>query len=337
MPRISVIISTYNGDRFLLESVQSILDQSFDDFELIVVNDGSSDNTAGVLQTFADKRIRIVNNDQNLGIAASQNKALNLAGGEYLALMDHDDISLPQRLQKQVEFLDDHPSVGMVGSACIAIDQDNTVKSINVNPSDDIFLKWRLLIYDCPIAHTSLMVRRQALEKIGGYSGHYRYAGDYELLSKLAATNEVANITQPLVMWRMHNSTSIVHEDHLLEEARQISRDNIEAILGKGKLDESVFGGLRLLLSSRIGTPINISGEQVESVIEFLLDLQQRFYSHHEFSPASIKQHRQAMHLMWGKHFLALALGRNGKRDLNARVKLLNWSIRFLQRRVFSK
>jgi glycosyltransferase involved in cell wall biosynthesis len=327
VPRVSVIISTYNGDRFIAEAVESILQQTFRRFELIIVNDASSDSTMRILEGFDDDRITVLNNSANLGIAASQNKAIALAGGDYLALMDHDDISLPERLQVQVDFLDGHPEVGMVGSNCICIDENNIVKLVSVYPADDAFLKWYPLLCGCPFFHTSLMIRRSAMERVGGYTGNYLFAGDYELISKLTDSCVVANLEQPLVKWRMHSaSTSKVNGQRLSDEALKISQQNVKAVLGNGELDEDTWQGLRSLVMSSPTAEVNISSEQTNASISFLLNLQDKFYRRHGFATATIKKHRRHVYWVWGRHFFALAFRRNGNRDPKCRFTLLKWA-----------
>ena len=331
VPRVSVIISSYNGERFIAEAVKSILQQTFRRFELIIVNDASSDGTSRILGEFDDDRITVLNNSTNRGIAASQNKAIASARGDYLALMDHDDISLPERLQVQVDFLDGHPEVGMVGSNCICIDENNIARSVSNYPADDAFLKWYPLLCACPFFHTSLMIRRSAMEKVGGYTGNYLFAGDYELISKLTDSCVVANLAQPLVKWRVHStSTSNANSQKLSDEALDISRQNVKAVLGNGELDESAWQGLRALLMSSPTAQVNISSKQANASISLLLHLQGRFYHRHAFAPGTINKHRRHVYWVWGRHFLALAYRRNGSRNPTCRLTLLKWSWKLL-------
>src|SRR5437867_12013172 len=123
MARVSVLISTYNGEHYLGQAVRSILNQTLSDFELIIVNDGSKDSSESVIKSFPDPRIVYICNSQNQGIAVAQNKGLSVARGEYVALQDHDDISLLDRLRLQVNYLDSHPDIAMVGSSSIRIDE----------------------------------------------------------------------------------------------------------------------------------------------------------------------------------------------------------------------
>src|SRR5688572_6206385 len=154
-PKISVIVSTYNGERYIKETIASLLSQTFGDLELIVSNDGSTDRTAEILRSFDDNRLIVVESDRNRGIANSQNHAFSLARGEYVALQDHDDLALPVRLERQLAFLEEHSNVGLVGSGCIVIDKEGQPTGGWTVPLSDIDLKWSLLIHN-PFLHTSV-------------------------------------------------------------------------------------------------------------------------------------------------------------------------------------
>jgi glycosyltransferase involved in cell wall biosynthesis len=331
LPRISVIISTYNGERHLDDAVTSILQQTFADFELIIVNDGSTDKTTAILNHYSDPRIKLLTNVSNQGIAASQNRAIEAASGEYIALMDHDDVALPQRLEKQVEFLDANDDVAMVGSSCICIDDEDRQTSIEHCPTEQIVLKWDPVLRGCPFFHTSLMIKRDALRDVGSYSGNYQYAGDYELISKLAGNFKVANLSEPLVKWRLHdNSASRRNAAKVTEEATMISRLNASSVLGDAEVDETVWASVRSLVGKDPTKSIDLSRREVDSSIAFLLGLQNTFYRKYDFSPDEVKRHRSESYWTWGKHLLALACRRNGERDLSCRVTLLKWSGKLL-------
>lgn len=331
MPKVSVIISTYNGERHLREAIHSILEQTYSDFELIIVNDGSTDATPEILSNFDDRRIKVLNNERNLGITASQNRAIGAATGEYLALMDHDDISLPHRFRTQVDFMDAHHDVGMLGSNCLNIDENNKVTWVATYPSDEVTLKWNTLVLGCPNIHTTLMIRRSAMQRIGGYTNTYQYAGDYELISRLIQTHKVANLEEPLVKWRAHaTSTSRKNVEQLMAEAMSITRHNVEVLVGDDNVDDPSWKGLRTLIASPPTLKVNLTGEEVDASVALLLNLQTRFYQTQQFDPAAARRHRRYSHWIWGKHFLALVARRNGQRDIKCRFTLLKWSVRLL-------
>ena len=186
-PLVSVAIVTCNVERFLKEAIESILNQTLADFELIVIDDASTDSTPRIPVEFKDDRIRLFRNDCNLGIAGATNRGLAVARGEYVALQDHDDVSLPHRLQTQVDYLGAHPKIALVGSAATRIDERDAVLDTVVEPSDELDLKWELL-FGCRFRHMTLMVRRRAILEIGGYcqDASFRFATDYDMLSRAA-------------------------------------------------------------------------------------------------------------------------------------------------------
>ncbi len=126
-PKVSVIMSVYNGDKYLREAIESILNQTFTDFEFIIVNDGSTDNSLEIIESYDDERIKTINNKKNIGLTKSLNKALKFAKGKYIARQDADDVSLPNRFEKQVEYLDSHPEVALVGTSVYLIDENGKI------------------------------------------------------------------------------------------------------------------------------------------------------------------------------------------------------------------
>jgi glycosyltransferase involved in cell wall biosynthesis len=154
-PKISVLMSVYNGEKYLKEAVDSILNQTFSDFEFIVINDHSTDSTSEILFSYKDSRLKIIENDENIGITKSLNKGLRLVSGKYTARMDADDISFNNRLEKQLQYLEDNPDVGVLGT--MAISNGKYLKyKINL-PSKDYLIKWQLF-FSNPIIHPECYV-----------------------------------------------------------------------------------------------------------------------------------------------------------------------------------
>ena len=222
-PKVTVLMSVYNGERFLRESMDSILSQTFKDFEFLIVNDGSTDRTKEILESYNDPRISIINNDKNIGLTRSLNKGLALAKGEYIARMDADDISLPERLEKQVEFLDTNPSIGVLGIKSNVIDEKgNTLFQVKHPESHaDIMAK---LLLDNRFIHSSVIMRKLLLDKYGYYNEELPMAQDYELFLGLSHSTQFANLSEPLHQWRKNTSTGI----SVLRRQEQIAvRDRI--------------------------------------------------------------------------------------------------------------
>ena len=167
-PQITVLMSVYNCERYLSEAIESILNQSFSDFEFLIINDGSTDNSRNIILSYADPRIRFFENEKNIGLTHSLNKGLRLATGQYIARMDADDVSMPKRLEKELTFLNQHHSVGLVGTYFNMINENgkvlNTVKPL----SNERELKEKLLLEN-QFGHGSVMFRRVCVEKVGFY------------------------------------------------------------------------------------------------------------------------------------------------------------------------
>jgi glycosyltransferase involved in cell wall biosynthesis len=195
-PRVSVIMSVYNERNYVRHAVDSILAQTWSDFEFLIIDDGSTDDTAGVICEYTDRRIRLVR-QTNQGLERSLNRAILLAQGAYLARMDADDVCRPDRLALQVSFLDQRPSCGLVGSCCtVQWDGDSVPKHTRV-PNTDRAIRKRIF-RENPFVHSSVMVRRSILDQIGLYKPEYRW-GDYELWCRVLQVCEVANLPDELV------------------------------------------------------------------------------------------------------------------------------------------
>lgn len=202
-PKISVLLPTYNSASFLSEAINSILMQSYSDFELLIINDCSTDVTPEIFADINDQRVRIIDNDQNLGLAASLNRGLALARGKFIARMDADDISMPDRFKKQVEFMEANPKVGVLGSWYQWMDTDGNPGKIVRFPTSNGVIQWQLIVDRQPLAHPVVMMRAEALRAINGYKD-MRYSQDYDLFSRLAKDWELANLPVVLLLRREH-------------------------------------------------------------------------------------------------------------------------------------
>ena len=204
-PRVTVLMPAYNAAAFLPAAVESILQQSFTDFEFLIIDDGSTDESVAVIETFRDKRIRLVRNDINLGLTASLNRGLELARGAYVARMDADDISLPDRLQRQVAFMDANAEVAVCGSWLEAF--DGRLKILWSPPLADEEIKANLF-FESVIYHPTVMMRQPAFSDLPiRYDGDYPHAEDYELWCRLSRFRRFANIGAVLLQYRLHEQS----------------------------------------------------------------------------------------------------------------------------------
>lgn len=202
-PEVSVIMSVYNGADYLKESISSILNQTYPYFEFLIINDCSTDRSREIVLSFQDPRIHLIDNESNLGAARSRTKGLNLAQGEYIAIQDADDISLPARLEKQVNHLKQHSHVGLIGSHFIVIDEAGNFLFNAYPPSSPAVLKRELSFRD-PIAHGSTTFRKICLEKVGTYRVEFKEAEDYDFLLRISEHFDLAIVPEFLYKWRLH-------------------------------------------------------------------------------------------------------------------------------------
>jgi len=195
-------MSVYNGERYLQESVESILNQTFPDFEFIIIDDGSTDSSGEILQDYAqrDNRIRVVSRT-HLGLAESLNRGISLARGEWIARQDADDISDHDRLRSQVEFLQANPTVGILGTVVKIIDKEGNVVGIIEHELKNGDIRFRLL-RDNSLTHGSVMFSRSVFEKVGGYDEDIEYTQDYDLWCRMSRHTDLANLPLSLYAWR---------------------------------------------------------------------------------------------------------------------------------------
>jgi glycosyltransferase involved in cell wall biosynthesis len=229
-PRVSVVLCVYNQADYLPEAMGSILGQTLTDLELIVVDDGSTDSSPEVIHRFTDPRIRYVRNERNLGHASSLNRGCALARGRYLAIMDSDDISLPERLARQADFLDAHPDVAMCGSWVETFGARTEVRRF---PTEPAALAVHLLL-SCPFSTPTVMLR-QAATMPGGFDfDRFGLAFDYACWVDVANRAPVANLPEVLLKYRLHaGQTTVSRRAAQLAGTRLVLRRQLEALLGE--------------------------------------------------------------------------------------------------------
>lgn len=239
-PKVSVLMSVYSGEKYLREAIDSILNQTFTDFEFLIINDGSTDRTAEILQSYDDPRIKIINNEKNMGLTKSLNKGLRMASGKYIARMDADDVSLSQRLEKEVNFLNQKKNIGLVGTYYLLINEKGSVLYAVKLLTDERELKEKLLIGN-QFGHGSVMFRRECIEKVGLYREEFKSSQDYDLWLRISEVYGVANIPEPLYKWRFTvKSISVAKKAQqdkyalfaieLAKERRQFGKDRLQTL-----------------------------------------------------------------------------------------------------------
>lgn len=201
-PAISVILPVCNAESTLTAAVDSVLQQSFREFELIIVNDGSVDGSAKILRGYRDPRIRIIDRQVNRGLVAALNDALHEARAEIIARQDSDDVSLPERFAQQRAVLETEPKIGAVGATLKLSVPGRSSAGAWEYPADPLVARWQAL-FKTPVAHSAVMFRRRQVLGVGGYSEEFRYAEDYDLWSRLLKVADIRSLSRPLVKYAL--------------------------------------------------------------------------------------------------------------------------------------
>lgn len=218
-PLISVVMPVHNAEKYLKPAITSILTQTCRDFELIIIDDASTDRSKEIIKTITDKRVRLIRNEFQCGVAASLNTGLKLARGRFIARMDADDISYPQRFEKQVKFLLEFPNIGIVGTWVNVIGRDGEIIYSKKMPTMQSQIKNNVFYKDVLI-HPSVMLRKLLIDKHGSYEEAYNGAEDYDLWLRLALHTEIGNISQVLFQYRAHGSSISMSRRQFVTKAR---------------------------------------------------------------------------------------------------------------------
>jgi glycosyltransferase involved in cell wall biosynthesis len=245
-PLVSVVMAVHNGGQFLREAVDSILGQTFKDFEFILMDDGSTDSTPSLLAEYqnADARIRVKRFDQNQGLTHCLNAGIQMARGKYLARMDADDISLPQRFERQVRYLDEHPQVAALGCGFTLMDEAGTPLKDYIFSSRPEVLRWNLLFFN-PISHPGAMIRSSIMRELGGYDPQLMRAQDYDLWWRMSFIGRLGNLQDILLLLRQHGGrVTNKHQDQQTDSARSIRKKYLTIALGRD-VPESVLDTIK--------------------------------------------------------------------------------------------
>lgn len=202
MPKISVIMPVYNGEKYLRQAIDSILSQTFSDFEFIIINDASKDSTEEIIKSYNDERIVYLKNEENLGVAGTLNKGIDAARGEYIARMDADDISMPDRFLKQVTIMDSNKDIGVCGGNLIIFGEEIDERNFIYSETDK---KIRVdMIFNSAFAHPAVMIRSSILSDNIRYDIDFEKAEDYKMWYDIMRVSKGYNIQEPLLRYRHH-------------------------------------------------------------------------------------------------------------------------------------
>ncbi len=206
-PGVTVLMPVFNGEKYLARAIQSILGQTYQHFEFLILDDGSADNTLGIINSFSDRRIKLVCNQQNIGIASTLNKGIAISEFDLIARMDADDFSLPTRLEKQVLFMQENPHCALVSSWAMEINEHE--EFVNLEKPLDKHLYYSLIFQNC-IYHPTVLFRKQNVISLGGYN--LKPAEDYDLWCRISRIFQINCIEEPLLKYRIKSQSEEVHE-----------------------------------------------------------------------------------------------------------------------------
>jgi len=235
-------MTVYNGGTYLKSSISSVLRQTFDDFEFLIIDDASTDDSLETMKSFQDERIVIHRNEQNCGQTKSLNIGLGLAKGKYVARIDADDGSYPEWLEVLFRFMQFHPECAVVGASVAVMDATGRTKRILRKPTAPAEIQFYFL-YDTPVVHGSVLMRRDIILKCGGYDEAFRFAQDYELWSALMREGEcILNVSDVLTVIRHYqDSMCLTNMDRLVVESATTLKSNSDAMSDSPlSLDEAI-------------------------------------------------------------------------------------------------
>jgi glycosyltransferase involved in cell wall biosynthesis len=267
-PLVSVILPVYNSDKYLSDAIHSILAQTYNNFELIIINDHSTDQSMELVRTFSEKdsRIRVIQNPENIGISKSLNKGLEISKGVYIARMDADDISFPDRLEKQVNYLQKSPEVGVLSAGLIIINEFGVNGDTITYPLSDIEIRWHMLFHNA-FCHPCSMLRADVINT-QKYNPEFPFAQDYEFWGRLLTSCNGANIDEPLIFYReSKKNISSVHYQRQQYFATKVAHQNIESIAGK---DFITFDQTLILRDLYNGNSSNLHDEELYILIKWI-------------------------------------------------------------------
>jgi glycosyltransferase involved in cell wall biosynthesis len=202
MPEITVLMSAYNTRKYIEDAVESVLNQTFDDFEFLIIDDGSTDGTLEYLKQLKDPRIRLIRHSRNRGLIACLNEGLDQARGKYIARMDSDDISARHRFEHQYRYMESHPSVGVLGTFMTLFHSGHHLSKPTTHEE---ICCWQL--FYCCMGHPTVFIRRSILQQYNiRYDPNYLHAEDYEIWNRLSAVTRIENLPEYLFTYRIHSS-----------------------------------------------------------------------------------------------------------------------------------
>jgi glycosyltransferase involved in cell wall biosynthesis len=261
VPKVSVNICCYNSEKYIKETIQSVLDQTFNDFEVIIIDDGSRDKSAEIIKSFSDQRLKYYYQN-NQGLSSSRNRAIELSGGEYIALLDHDDLWNPNKLEKQIALFEKNPELALVFSNCYIISADGTISGtyfdINSPARGKVFDQ--LILRDF-IPCLSAVIRKAVLIKTGLFRLDFKMAEEYDLFLRISKIAPIDYVDEPLASYRWHENNLSCNNPHRINrECVKIMDDWLKRI----KENRSERKLYKIILKNKLRLTFNIFKEIIK-------------------------------------------------------------------------
>jgi glycosyltransferase involved in cell wall biosynthesis len=214
VPLVSIVLPVYNGEKYLTESLDSVLSQTYQNWELVIINDGSTDGTENLILNYQDKRIKYLKNDGNKGIIFSLNRGIQESKGVYIARLDADDIALPFRIEKQVEFLSDNLDYVLCGSYFQTIDSKGKLLKTVTFPSNNRDAQSYLLLHNC-FCHSAIMMRSHIAKELK-YDEKFQVCEDYDLWYRISRVGKILNLPVVAILYRVHDSNMSTRKSEIM-------------------------------------------------------------------------------------------------------------------------
>ena len=297
-------MAMHDDERFVSAAIESVLAQTFTDFELVIVNDASTDRSRAIAASYGDARMRIVDNDSNLGLASSLNRGLSICRGDYVARLDADDIAFPARIAKQVAWLDAHPEVAALGTQAVPIDvRGKRIRRVPWfsaqwrRPTGGLWMEW-YRIFDTPLVHSGVMFRRAEVQALGGYEEQRTLGEDADLWMRIARRWQLANLDEPLVGFRL-TRFSMTSDPSRPERTRYLERKVpiVQTLMRELLQWEDGSSRAAALWVSLNAHSDRFGSEDVPELESLLEECVQRFFTLHPEARAErgIASHRASM------------------------------------------
>ena len=275
--KVTVLMPVFNGETYLREAIDSILEQTFDDFEFLIIDDGSTDKSRDIICSYNDPRIKLQVSDSNMGTVHALNRGIKLARGEYIARMDCDDISLPQRFEHQVRFMDAHPDVGICGSGMRLI-KKGKLKNLRFQPASDEELKITLLFNTC-FFHPTVIMRKSVVKNVL-YPDNLVYTQDYNFWTRMAKLTGFANLRKPLLYFREHSGQISGKKAKMQKNnARLIRQSYLNLLVDNVSAEE--LETHHLIAENTKGIDLEKAGTWLENLVK--INKQKKAFSHEVF------------------------------------------------------